>query len=68
LACRIEPFVAEIGLERLDLFGDLLQVVVDLVRIVATAHGGELAAADLVGARQQRKIEIRHGGEPPDVG
>ena len=44
-----------------------LQVVVHLVGVVAAPHGGELAATDLLRARQERKIEVRHRGEPPGI-
>ena len=41
--------------------GDRAQVVADLIGVVAASYGRELTASDLLGARQERQIEVGRG-------
>jgi hypothetical protein len=61
----LELRLADLLLEHLDLFGDLREIVADLVGVVAASHGRELTATDLGGAGQERNIDIGGHHEPP---
>jgi hypothetical protein len=66
------PVLAKLTLERFDLAGDTLEVFPHLVGVVAPPDRGELPPPDLLGAGEQRQVELvlhvaGHRGSPLGV-